>query len=79
MQTPSIPDVVTIRPTYSAANHTNIVVAEEFEEEETLCETCGVVRGPITPEASALPRPMQAAFVIPDSCLNSNTKVTCYY
>ena len=53
--------------------------AEEDVKDQVPCPTCGLVRGPITEEAHLLPKAMQAAFQIPDACLNSNAKVKNHY
>ena len=44
--------------------------------QETPCVLCGMVPPLVTEEAKSLPKPMQAAFAIPEACHTSSTKVT---
>ena len=75
--------VVEITPTTSLQSEkpfdaTTSEVAD-MTKQETPCVVCGMVPPLVTEEAKILPKPMQAAFAIPEACQNSDIKVAKLY
>ena len=60
----------------STDQHANIDDnANTDEDEQVPCHVYGMIPAPVIPEAKQLSKPMQAAFQIPNACVETKAKV----
>ena len=60
----------------STDQHANMDDNDNTDDDEQVpCHVCGMIPAPVIPEAKQLPKPMQAAFQIPNACVETKAKV----